>query len=361
MPRLVIATIVALPLFSLSTFAGAATLDERKAALDQPIEPRGSGSCPAPEHFSVTRPDPPDTPTVVGLAVMFQDVSALSDADQSITADISLVVRWRDARLADPNRGDGSVDCTASVKPFWIPALEPENLRSRQRFYDDRILLSASGIVTLLRRLIVQVAQPMDFRDFPLDHHTWNFRILPVYSNSSELLFHALPWTSGPERPTVQGWQLGSPRPQTSVTRRGNRLGTFARFETALEMRRMPQFYGWMLGLPLLLIGFMAYLVYFIPPSMVPQQIALSMTAILTSVAYMLTLNSSLPKIGYMTRAGFLFVAIITLAFLSLVKGVLTTALQSSERRDIITRFDRIGRCLYPVVLLAVFVTALLF
>src|SRR5438477_6437192 len=57
--RLVIATIGALFLFSLSAFAGAATLDELKATLDQPIQPRGSGSCPAPEQFSVTRPDPP--------------------------------------------------------------------------------------------------------------------------------------------------------------------------------------------------------------------------------------------------------------------------------------------------------------
>jgi hypothetical protein len=69
------------------------------------------------------------------------------------------------------------------------------------------------------------------------------------------------------------------------------------------------------------------------------------MTAILTAVAYM-TLNSSLPKIGYLTRADYLFVAIIFLAFLSLVKGVLTAALGSGQRSDVINnKLEHLGRC----------------
>jgi hypothetical protein len=345
---------------TLPAFAAAHNLEEIKAWLDVPIEPRGSGSCPAPEHFSLTRPDPSGTPTVVGLAVLFQDVSALSDVDQTISADLYLVERWLDPRLADANRGVGSVDCTASLKPMWMPAVEPENLRARQRFYDDRFLVNARGIVTMVRRLLVQVAQPMDFTEFPLDRQIWKFTVWPAYSNSSELLFHALRGTSGPEKPTIQGWRVGSPSAQTSLTPRGNRLGIFAKFDAVLELRRLPQFYAWKLGLPLLLIGLMAYLVYFIPASMVPQQIALGMTGILTAVAYMLSLNSSLPKIGYITRADRLFVGVITLAFLGLVKGVLTAVLQATGREPLVARVDRLGRWLYPAAMAAVFIAALL-
>src|SRR5262249_8565108 len=229
-----------------------------------------------------------------------------------------------------------------------------ENLRARQRFYDDRFLVNGRGIVTMVRRLFVQVAQPMNFTDFPLDRHTWQFTVWPAYSNSSELLFYALHGTSGPQKPTIQGWGVGPPTAQTPLTSRGNRLGTFARFDAVLELRRMPQFYAWKLGLPLLLIGLMAYLVYFIPAAMVPQQIALGMTAILTSVAYMLPLNSSLPRIGYITRADRLFVGVITLAFLGLVKGVLTAALHASDRAHVVARFDHLARWLYPAAMTAV-------
>jgi hypothetical protein len=352
-------TTFALLLLTPSAFASTGALEEIKALLDAPIDPRGTGSCPPPERFSITRPDPPGTPTLVGLAVLFQDVSALNDVDQTISADLYLVERWVDLRLADPDRGDGSVDCAASLKPLWIPTVEPENLRARQRFYDDRFLVNAHGLVTMARRLLVQVAQPMDFTDFPLDRQTWKFTLWPAYSNSSELLFYAMRGTSGPETPTIQGWRVGQPHAQTTLTARGNRLGVFARFDAALELRRIPQFYAWKLGLPLLLIGLMSYLVYFIPAAMVPQQIALGMTGILTAVAYMLSLNSSLPKIGYVTRADRLFVGVITLAFLGLVKGVVVAALQARGRAQLVARFDHLGRWLYPAAMAAVVIAAL--
>jgi Neurotransmitter-gated ion-channel ligand binding domain len=339
--------------------SSARSLDEIKALLDEPIQPRSTGVCPPADRFVLTRPDPPGAPTVVGLAVLFQDVSALSDVEQTISADLYVIERWLDPRLADPNRGDGSVDCTASLKPLWMPVVEPENLRARQRFYEDRFLVNAHGMITVARRTLVVVAQPMDFTQFPLDRHTWRLSLRPAYANSSELVFHALRATSGPERPTIQGWQVGAPRAETSLTPRSNRLGVFARFDAMIELRRLPQFYAWRLGLPLLLIGLMSYLVYFIPPTMVPQQIGLGMTGILTTVAYMLTLTNGLPRIGYVTRADRLFIGIIVLAFLGLVKGVLTAALQAAGRAPLISRIDLLGRGLYPVALAGVIVVAL--
>ena len=57
--------------------------------------------------------------------------------------------------------------------------------------------------------------------------------------------------------------------------------------------------YAWKFGLPLTLIVLMAYGVYFIPASAVGQQIGLGMTSMLTLIAYMLTVGSTLPRISY--------------------------------------------------------------
>jgi hypothetical protein len=53
----------------------------------------------------------------------------------------------------------------------------------------------------------------------------------------------------------------------------------------------------------------MAYGVYFIPASAVAQQIGLGTTSMLTLIASMLALGSTLPKIPYLTRADRFFVA----------------------------------------------------
>src|ERR1044071_4201459 len=73
---------------SVPALADTRVMEDLQTALQAPIEARGPGSCPAPEQFFLTRPDPPGAPTLVGLAVLFQDVSSLSDLDQTITADL---------------------------------------------------------------------------------------------------------------------------------------------------------------------------------------------------------------------------------------------------------------------------------
>jgi len=77
----------------------------------------------------------------------------------------------------------------------------------------------------------------------------------------------------------------------------------------------------------------MAYGVYYLPPGATAQQVALGMTSMLTLIAYMLALGSSLPKISYLTRADRLFVGCALVVFLGLFKAVLTAVWSSGTRR----------------------------
>ena len=97
----------------------------------------------------------------------------------------------------------------------------------------------------------------------------------------------------------------------------------------------------------------MAYGVYFIPSTAVPQQIGLGTTAMLTLIAYMLTLGNTLPKISYLTRADRFFVGSALLVFIGLLKAVVTLALAQGPKAHYIPRADRWGRVLYPLALLA--------
>ena len=164
------------------------------ADLERQVGPRsgGAAACPDAGVYSLARPDPAGAPTVVGLGVFFQDVASLSDVDQTLDADVLVVARWRDPRLADPSRGDASVECPMLEGRTWVPALEPENLRGRQAFYPARFLVDGRGVVTLARRLWVRLSYPLDFRDFPLDRHRWKVTLWPVLSRTDEIVFHPL-------------------------------------------------------------------------------------------------------------------------------------------------------------------------
>jgi hypothetical protein len=321
--------------------------------LERPVNPRSGLPCPSTGLYSRTRPDRPGVPTRVGAAMFFNDISQLNDVEQTITADAYILLRWRDPRLADERRGDGSADCPVPGDALWTPAIEADNLRSRQQYYQARFLVDAGGTITYGRRLLVQIAQPLDLRDFPFDRHVWRFTLWPVFSKVDEMIFVPLrAFVGRNDRLSLLGWNTGVPDAQAGTEQRRGRLGEFARFDVTLETRRDSFFYVWKLGIPLVLIMLMAYSVYFIPSSAVAQQIGVGMTSMLTLIAYLLALSNSLPKISYLTRADQFYIGAALLVFLGLMKGIFTVIWLHRERRARVERADRIGRWLYPVGML---------
>jgi FtsH-binding integral membrane protein len=127
-----------------------------------------------------------------------------------------------------------------------------------------------------------------------------------------------------------------------------------------LTLERDWSYHAWKLGLPLTLIALMAYGVYFIPASALPQQIALGMTSMLTVIAYMLALGGTLPRISYLTRADRFFVGSAVLVFLGLVKAVAAIALAQGTDARVLDRMNRWGRWVFPLAMLANFALAFL-
>jgi hypothetical protein len=342
------------------TLAAGAEAQDVVRYLEAPVNPRSGVPCPSRELYSPLRPDPAGVPTVVALYMAFQDISRFNDTEQTMTADVYVAMRWRDPRLADPARGDGSADCPVPGKELWMPLIEPENLRSRQQFYEPRFLVDANGTITVLRRTLIEVANSLDLHEFPFDRHQFRITLWPSVSGVDELVFH--PVGRGPAinrgRATM-GWAVGNPTASVQESERVGRMGVYSRYDLVIELTRDWGYYAWKLGVPLLLIVLMAYTVYFIPPTNVAQQVAVGMTSMLTLVAYMLALGNSLPKISYLTRADKLFVGCAFLVFLGLLKAILTTVLVQRETKEAVRRIDRFGRWAYPAVLLVVILIAL--
>jgi len=330
--------------------------------LEREIVMSAAARCPDAAAYSLARPDEAAGPTVVGLAAFFQDLVALSDVDQTLDMDVYLLARWRDPRLADASRGRASADCPMPSSRLWMPQLEPDRLRSRQALYADRFLVDGDGIVTLMRRLWAKVSYPLDFHDFPLDRHQWTMTIWPVESRVDELSFVVLSrFTGRSERLSLQGWRVGMPRMEASAAVRDRRSGTFARFDAVLGLERDWSYYVWKLGFPLTLIVLMAYGVYYIPPGAAIPQLTLGTTSMLTLIAYMLALGSTLPRISYLTRADRFFAGSALLVFVGLMKAIAALALAQGPRAGLVAYMDRWGRWLYPVAVLANFLIALLF
>ena len=163
-----VTTSVVIVLWCVASFAGAQPPESTVPQLD--LRGGSSALCPTPEQLSLSRPDTGGS-TDVWVGLFLNDVVALDDVAQSLTADLFVILRWTDPRLADPARGSSQASCALSLDQVWSPVVQSRGLRTVDTLYQDITLIDAAGTVTFARRVNAEVSVPLDLRDFPFDRH----------------------------------------------------------------------------------------------------------------------------------------------------------------------------------------------
>ena len=329
--------------------------DSIKTELDGLSQISSSGQCPSEDQYSLTRPGPPDQPTQVAVALYLNNIVAIKDAEQSIVLDAHIVLRWRDAHLADPARGEFAVPCPLSLDQMWTPGIQADNLLERKKLYDDVTTIDRNGLITTISRVLAEVSETFDLREFPRDSHVMTLALWPVLSNESELLFTPLKSLTGQaETLSVSGWDVGEGEARV-LSQRRERLGRqFSRFEYQFRVRRQLGFFIYKLLAPLALIVLMAGTVFFLPSTESRPQISIGITSMLTLIAYQFASTDMLPRISYLTRADHFIFGAWILVFLALVKSIFTSCMAHQEKKELISKVDTAGRWAYAVMFLLI-------
>jgi len=124
-----------------------------------------------------------------------------------------------------------------------------------------------------------------------------------------------------------------------------------------IDSERDAAYYRWTMILPLALIVLMAWMVFWIDPSLIASQIGLSTASIFSLIAFRFSMRMSLPAVSYMTRMDEFLLACTVLVFLALGQAVVTGRLAKLDRESTAQTLDRWGRWIYlgGFVLLAIF------
>jgi hypothetical protein len=117
-----------------------------------------------------------------------------------------------------------------------------------------------------------------------------------------------------------------------------------------VELARQPGYYLAKVILPLALIVFMSWIVFWIDPREIGSQIGVSTTSMLTLIAYRFSLDQLLPPVSYLTRIDIYVLGSTVLVFLSLVEVTLTSRYAMQGRVPLALRLDRWSRVLFPLL-----------
>lgn len=301
-------------------------------------------ACIAPSMRTHIRPDPDGTPTVVRTGIRIVDIDEINDVDQSITIDLAIRRVWTDERLL------GLEGCRIPIGSVWFPELLVVNSGRLFERWPESVTVGAGGEITYLQRISGSLASYHTLHDFPFDTQSIEIGFVVLDYEPSELVLELDENFRGISAVTnISDWKINGVDAKLADFNTEAFNESRKRLNVTILAERIRAFYVWKVILPISLIVFMSWSVFWIDPALYGPQIGLSATSMLTIIAFIFAATNMLPPLGYFTLLDFFIGGATILVFLALLVALTTTYLSSIDHTTSAKRLDRICRVVFPV------------
>jgi hypothetical protein len=304
--------------------------------------------CSAQANKKIIDPPAPNVEVKVGTYLI--DLLKINDVDQLFNADILVRIEWEDARLANAS----GVATTMPLRDIWNPKMMIANLRNVKTHLPNVVEVSPEGVVTYRQRLTGDFTARLNLRDFPRDHQLLSVQVIAQGYRPDEVHFvHDENFTGRSEHLTISDWEIGD------VVVRPNeyevpRIGSLAGVNIEFDARRHVSYYFATIFASAVIIGCMAWMVFWMPQAAINPRVSISVTSMLTLIAHRFVVGSKLPKLAYLTNMDYFLLSCTIMVLLSLVGVVTVYRVSSKGRPELGTRLNRIFRWVYPAIFLVI-------
>ncbi|MEH6589637.1 MAG: hypothetical protein V7746_05225 [Halioglobus sp.] len=287
----------------------------------------------------------------VYVTVGIIDVDAISSAEQRFTLNLYAQFRWVDPGLAH----DGDSVIREQLNDIHAPRFILLNQQRSWSSLMNVVDISPDGEAIYRMRLWGDFSQIMRLQEFPLDSHIFKLPIVAVGEKADTI--ELLPDPEAPsflaEQLSVADWTIGNWKAEAANIDLIHGEITKG-FVFSFEAKRISRHYLIKFIIPLLLIVAMSWVVFWIDPLESASQLSVSVTSVLTLIAYHISLTGKLPDISYLTRMDLFLFGSTLLVFSSLIEVVITSRLAKSGRLVFARRIDIFSRLAFPAAYAAI-------
>jgi hypothetical protein len=303
----------------------------------------------------IERPQAEAGPTRVSVGIWMIDITNIDSAQQHFTAEVAVVLRWRDPRLI--HTGNGIV--RYPLEQVWHPRIAVVNeTNSVSRQFPEAVEVEPDGTVNYRQRYAGAFTQPLRLQSFPFDRQTFRVQLIAVRYRPNEVMFvpdqdwirnglrqagGVAPLITLPDW-TLEKWET---KPLTYALAPGFEYSSYA-FEFTAS--RNSQHYIWKVILPLILIVAMSWSVFWVAATEVGPQLSVATTSMLTLIAYRFAIDHQLPVLPYTTSLDTFILMSTLLVFFCFIEVLVTTILEGKHRNKPAKRIDRYCRVIFPLI-----------
>ncbi len=303
------------------------------------------------------RPDPDGVPTKVYVGIYLIDLISVDDVHQSFTADFWALLRWNDPRLAIENPSETQMLRHFDTEEIWHPMTLIINRRRLFKQLDEYFRVDPAGNVQYIQRFFGEMSSLLDLRDFPFDKQRLAFQIGSFRYGPEDVEFVLDKQRIGRrEQLSLVGWSTGIGHAEVTTEYLKVQDRNLARVDFIIEVERQEIFYIVKALIPLFLIIFMAWAVFFVDPSVIGPQIGIPTSSIFALLLFNHRISGLLPRVSYLTRLDRFILFSIFLVFITLGESVLTATLAHKGKKELSLRIDRWARYVYLILFAGVVV-----
>ncbi|MFC1688947.1 hypothetical protein ACFL0N_01895 [Pseudomonadota bacterium] len=294
------------------------------------------------------RPSENGEPTVVEVGLFVIDIDEIDDVTQRFNVDMFIVARWKDSRLALPEAEREGHERFMSIDDVWTPRILFLNDRGLTPQLRVGVTIDDLGNVRFQNRLSGELSANLEFLEFPFDVQRLPIDMVSYQYTAEELqLSSNSDLTSEAEKFSIEGWHMKELEPEIGVFMLPTSNVKLPRLTYIIEARRDSDYYVLTMLVPMALIIFMAWTVFWLQPNIVPSRIAISTASIFSLIALGVSIRLGLPKVSYLTRADIFVLGCTLMVFVALGVAVIGSRWANSDRMELALKTNAIARWVY--------------
>ena len=300
----------------------------------------------------------------VAVAFRIINISGIDEVGQDFDVVGYLIAKWKDPRLAFTPQAPWEQFRTYRADEVWIPHFDFVNGVTPHSAHDVTVRGFPDGTLRYSERSSAVLSTAFNLRLFPFDRQKLDIFIHPSVSEDHLVEFIG---SSGDASISAEArvyrslaqWTLEGLHAHVEPIE-GIGGEPISEIHFVIEIRRQFGFYIWKVFIPLLLMVVLSWTALWIDPSELSAQATVSVTTILTVIAFAFAISANLPKVPYLTFLDVFFLTCYGFVFITAIE--ITTVHRVGRRNDDrrVAQVRRFSRRALPLAFLGVGVVLVL-
>jgi len=301
-------------------------------------------------------------PVNVKIGLFLTNLIDVDEVKEQFQISGYLFMTWKDPRLAYSSAASAA-QRTYDPGSIWLPRVILINATDQRDKVSVNVRGDPDGTIHYLELFQAVLTTSLHLEAFPFDSQSLEVFVQPLLDERDTMTLQYDPPVSGvgtePFVDLAQWKILG-----VSGIEQANVIGVtgqkISELEIDLVVQRRYRYYVWKVFLPLFAMVAIAYSAFWIKTSDYYTQISITLTAILTEIAFLFAISTSLPKVPYLTFIDAFFLVSFAFSCGCIVELVLVHQSLEWNRESYAARIRLISRILYPITYVGALVAAAL-